>query len=185
MRFFEDGPDIPDSLIAVRELGEVVFFCGAGVSAPAGLPDFNGLADNLLEMLTAQESRLTRDANESLDRVFSAMVKEFGRAAVDREITQALRTPRKANLRHHEAIIALSRGTDGAAKIVTTNFDLLFERADRTLGHYVPPTLPDLVQAQPIDGIVYLHGRLSAAQGANSGYVISSADFGRAYLAEG
>ena len=180
------GPHIPNSLIAVRELGEVVFFCGAGVSAPAGLPDFNRLADNLLEMLTAQESRLTRDANESLDRVFSAMVKEFGRAAdVDREITQALRTPRKANLRHHEAIIALSRGTDGAAKIVTTNFDLLFERADRTLGHYVPPTLPDLVQAQPIDGIVYLHGRLVPPKARTRGYVISSADFGRAYLAEG
>lgn len=185
MRFFEDGPDIPDSLIETRELGEVVFFCGAGVSAPTGLPDFNGLADDLLVELTAQESREAREAGESLDRVFSAMVKEFGRAAVDREITRALRTPRKANLRYHDAIIALSRGTDGAAKIVTTNFDLLFERADRTLRRYVPPALPDLVQAQPIDGIVYLHGRLNAAQGASSGYVISSADFGRAYLAEG
>ncbi len=185
MRFFEDGPDIPDSLIAAREQGEVVLFCGAGVSAPAGLPDFNGLADDLLDQLTAQESRTARDADESLDRVFSAMVKEFGRAAVDREISRALRTPRKANLAYHEAIIALSRGTDGAAKIVTTNFDVLFERADRSLGRYVPPALPDLVQAQPIDGIVYLHGRLSQALGRSSGYVISSADFGRAYLAEG
>ncbi len=185
MRFFEDGPDIPDSLIAAREQGEVVFFCGAGVSAPAGLPDFNGLADDLLDQLTAQESRTARDADESLDRVFSVMVKEFGRAAVDREINRALRTPRNANLTFHEAIIALSRGTDDAAKIVTTNFDLLFERADRTLGRYIPPALPDIVQAQPIDGIVYLHGRLSQALGRSSGYVISSADFGRAYLAEG
>jgi hypothetical protein len=185
MRFFEDGPDIPDSLIEARELGEVVFFCGAGVSAPAGLPDFNGLADDLLAELTAQESREAREAKESLDRVFSAMIKEFGRAAVDREITRALRTPRKADLRYHDAIIALSRGTDGAAKIVTTNFDLLFERAGGTLRRYVPPALPDLVQAQPIDGIVYLHGRLNSAQATSSGYVISSADFGRAYLAEG
>ena len=52
MRFFEDGPDIPDALIEARELGEVVFFCGAGVSAPAGLPDFGGLADTLLDKLT-------------------------------------------------------------------------------------------------------------------------------------
>jgi NAD-dependent SIR2 family protein deacetylase len=131
MRFFEDGPDIPDSLIEARELGEVVFFCGAGVSAPTGLPDFNGLADDLLVQLTAQESREAREAGESLDRVFSAMVKEFGRVAVDSEITRALRTPRKADLRYHDAVIALSRGTDGATKIVTTNFDLLFERADR------------------------------------------------------
>lgn len=185
MRFFENGPAIPDSLIEARELGEVVFFCGAGVSAPTGLPDFGGLADNLIVKLTAQESRDARDAGESFDRVFSTMVKEFGRAAVDREITRALRTPRKAEVRYHNAIINLSRGSDGATKIVTTNFDLLFERADRKLRRYVPPALPDLVQAQPIDGIVYLHGRLNAAQGASSGYVISSADFGRAYLAEG
>lgn len=32
MRFFEDGPDIPDQLIEARENGEVVFFCGAGIS---------------------------------------------------------------------------------------------------------------------------------------------------------
>ena len=32
-------------------------------------------------------------------------------------------------------IIDLSRGADGAVKIVTTNFDLLFERADRALRH--------------------------------------------------
>lgn len=185
MRFLENGPDIPDSLITARELGEVVFFCGAGVSAPVGLPDFNGLADDILERLSAQESRAARKAGESLDRVFSAMIKEFGRAAVNREISRALHTPRNADRRYHDAIIALSRGTDGAAKIVTTNFDLLFERADRTLGRYVPSALPDLVQAQPIDGIVYLHGRLGTSQGSSSSYVISSADFGRAYLAEG
>lgn len=185
MRFYHDGPDIPDSLIAARELGEVVFFCGAGVSAPTGLPDFNGLANELLVELTAQESKEAWEAGETLDRVFTALVKEFGRAAVDREITRALRTPRKADLRFHEAIVALSRGTDGAVKIVTTNFDLLFERAERKIRRYVPPALPDLMQAQPIDGVVYLHGRLNAAPGANSGYVISSADFGRAYLAEG
>lgn len=46
------------------------------------------------------------------------MVKKFGRATVDREITRALRRPRKANLRYHDTIIALSLGTDGAAKIV-------------------------------------------------------------------
>lgn len=53
MRFFEDGPDIPGTLIEARELGEVVFFCGAGVSAPAGLPDFDVLANDLLVKLTA------------------------------------------------------------------------------------------------------------------------------------
>ena len=185
MRFFEDGPDIPDALIEARELGEVVFFCGAGVSAPAGLPDFGGLADTLLNKLTAIRSRRAREDGESLDRVFTEMVKEFGGQAVDRELSIALRAPRRAKLEVHRAIIDLSRGADGAAKIVTTNFDLLFERADRALRGYVPPTLPDLTQLQPIRGVVYLHGRLSTPSDTRSGYVISSADFGRAYLAEG
>ena len=185
MRFLEDGPNIPDTLIEARDRGEVVFFCGAGISAPAGLPDFGGLADNLLDRLAAQESRAARQREESLDRVFMTMVKEFGGTAVDREMSRALRTPRKADLRYHRAAIDLSRGADGVAKIVTTNFDLLFERADRSLRAYVPPALPDLAQLQPIQGIVYLHGRLNRATKVRAGYIITSADFGRAYLAEG
>jgi hypothetical protein len=185
MRFFEDGPYVPDTLIEARDLGDVVFFCGAGISAPAGLPDFGGLADDLLDRLAAQESRAARNRDESLDRVFMAMVKEFGGTAVDREMSRALRTPRNADLRYHRAAIDLSRGVDGVAKIVTTNFDLLFERADKSLRGYVPPALPDLAQLQPIQGIVYLHGRLNRANNARAGYIITSADFGRAYLAEG
>jgi hypothetical protein len=185
MRFFGDGPNIPDALIESRELGEVVFFCGAGISAPAGLPDFYGLADKLLTKLTAVESRKLLDEGESLDRVFTAMAKEFGGGVVDREIANALRTPRNVELKYHRAVVDLSRGVDGAAKIVTTNFDRLFERADTTLRAYVPPALPDLTQLQPIRGVVYLHGRLNSAMGSRAGYVISSSDFGRAYLAEG
>lgn len=185
MRFLEDGPDIPETLLEARDLGEVVFFCGAGISLPAGLPDFDKLADTLLDELTAESSRRAREEGQSLDYVFKEMVKEFGSAAVDRALAKALRTPRNADLRYHRAAIDLSRGRDGVPKVVTTNFDLLFERVDRRLRGYVPPSLPDLSQLQPIDGIVYLHGRLNRATVVRSGYVITSADFGRAYLAEG
>lgn len=140
MRFFEDGPDIPETLLEARDLGEVVFFCGAGISLPAGLPDFGRLADRLLDKLTAESSRRAREEGQSLDYVFKEMVKEFGSAAVDRALAKALRTPRNADLRYHRAAIDLSRGRDGVPKIVTTNFDLLFERADRGLRGYVPPS---------------------------------------------
>jgi hypothetical protein len=40
MRFAAQGPDIPADLLEARDRGEVVFFCGAGVSMPAGLPSF-------------------------------------------------------------------------------------------------------------------------------------------------
>ena len=39
---------IPESLRRVHEDGEIVFFCGAGVSMPAGLPSFKGLTRDIL-----------------------------------------------------------------------------------------------------------------------------------------
>ncbi len=44
MRFFSNGPSIPNDLLTARDEGQVVFFCGAGVSrAFAGLPSFDDL----------------------------------------------------------------------------------------------------------------------------------------------
>lgn len=37
MQFITHGPDIPDALLQAHEEGRVVFFCGAGISYPAGL----------------------------------------------------------------------------------------------------------------------------------------------------
>lgn len=36
MRFVTNGPDIPEELIEAHKAGKVVFFCGAGISAPLG-----------------------------------------------------------------------------------------------------------------------------------------------------
>ncbi|WP_216655522.1 hypothetical protein [Vibrio sp. Vb339] len=47
MQFIKDGPDIPDALLQAHEEGNVVFFCGAGISYPAGLPGFKGLVDKI------------------------------------------------------------------------------------------------------------------------------------------
>jgi NAD-dependent SIR2 family protein deacetylase len=47
MQFFADGPDVPDALLQAHEDGKVVFFCGAGISYPAGLPGFEGLVHKL------------------------------------------------------------------------------------------------------------------------------------------
>lgn len=185
MRFTANGPDIPDLLIEARDQGEVVFFCGAGVSLPA-LPDFDGLTRRLLDGLGARESREAYDLSESLDRVFSKLVKEFGGGAVDRAIASALRAPRGVDLTRHKIVLDLSRDQSGVPRIVTTNFDRLFERAEPALTRYVPPVLPDLGVLEPLRGLVYLHGRLGDMPAhSRAGYIVSSADFGRAYLAEG
>ncbi len=49
MQFITNGPDIPDALLQVHEEGRVVFFCGAGISYPAGLPGFEGLVRGVMQ----------------------------------------------------------------------------------------------------------------------------------------
>jgi hypothetical protein len=186
MRFVSNGPSIPADLIEQRNLGNVIFFCGAGISQQAGLPDFGGLTARLISRLGAEKARRAFDDNESFDRVFNALISEFGASEIDRQIYLSLKTPRHPQLDHHRTIFDLSRSATGNPQIVTTNFDLLFECVDRRVACYIPPALPGLALGQPIDGVVYLHGRLTKPDTrARAGYVISSADFGRAYLAEG
>ncbi len=186
MRFFEDGPSIPPFLIEQRSLGNVIVFCGAGISRRAGLPDFGGLTEKLIKKLGAEKAAKALAANESFDRVFNALVSEFGSQEIDKRIYEALKTPRKPDLENHRIVLDLSRNLSGVPQIVTTNFDLLFERVDRGIKRFVPPSLPDLSLGTPLQGVVYLHGRLAKPDGqAKAGYVISSADFGRAYLAQG
>ena len=61
MRFFANGPSIPDELLLARDQGRVVFFCGAGVScAKAELPDFFELAQAVTETLGVQQDHLVR-----------------------------------------------------------------------------------------------------------------------------
>lgn len=54
MQFIKDGPDIPEALLLAHEEGRVIFFCGAGISYPAGLPDFKGLVEKLYKELNTE-----------------------------------------------------------------------------------------------------------------------------------
>ena len=186
MRFLENGPNIPRHLLEQQALGNVIFFCGAGISLQAGLPDFGGLTSKLISGLRAETAKKALDNGEGLDRVFRALVEEFGFQEIDRQIYLALKTPNQPKLQHHKTILELSRSPSGSPQIVTTNFDLLFERASPGIRRFVPPSLPEIALGDNIQGVVYLHGRLAKPNGhTKAGYVISSADFGRAYLAEG
>ncbi len=52
MRFVANGPSIPDDLLIARDAGDVIFFCGAGVSRHrAGLPDFLKLGGDVIDLL--------------------------------------------------------------------------------------------------------------------------------------
>ena len=202
MRFLPDGPNIPDELLESRDQGNVVFLCGAGVSYPAGMPDFLGLARYVVNELGAPEDAPSRamlsrwddeniptDARPSLDQIFNLLQQEYAASEIDYLIAERLKTKSGANVTAHKTILRLSKSVDGKSQIVTTNFDLLFEKAaGRKLTTYVPPALPDLAGEQSFNGLVYLHGRINPrikrGEG-RQGFVVSSSDFGRAYLAEG
>jgi hypothetical protein len=206
MRFTENGPSLPNNLLNARDVGEVVFFCGAGISIPAGLPDFFRLTVEVAGRLGAlptsrpgqliETERQYRDGRATgghrepvaFDRVFSQLAREFGVAQVEAEVVAALSAVRRPRLDHHRALLDLARGPDGRQRLVTTNFDPLFNRAQPRLRRYAPPHFPDLTRRDGFDGVVHLHGMLpTGTRRATSdplGLVLSSADFGRAYLAD-
>ena len=62
MQFVANGPDIPDALLQAHEDGLVVFFCGAGISYPAGLPGFKGLVDDIYRRVGTPFSAIEQDA---------------------------------------------------------------------------------------------------------------------------
>ena len=62
MQFVKDGPDIPEHLLQAHEDGQVVFFCGAGISCPAGLPLFGPLVSCVYRKLRVEPNSVQRAA---------------------------------------------------------------------------------------------------------------------------
>ncbi|CAM1654400.1 SIR2 family protein [Bartonella apihabitans] len=209
MRFFADGPSIPDELLWERDEGKVVFFCGAGISIQyAGLPDFFSLANKVAEYLKADKDSAAyqlihqRDGNEknnvvggsvSADYIFGLLERDFFQKDIEEAVASALNPekqdfPKKPDyLKGHKILLDLATGEDRKIRLVTTNFDRLFEQCRENLKIWQPPKLPDPSRVDEMDGIVYLHGLATKDyQGAEGdGFILSTSQFGRAYLAEG
>jgi hypothetical protein len=73
--FTTDGPDIPIEVLQALEDGELVFFCGAGMSKPAGLPLFGELVKAIYEGVHEEMTELERKAfeNGEYDRVLTLL----------------------------------------------------------------------------------------------------------------
>lgn len=199
MRFLENGPDIPDELLLARDQGRVVFFCGAGVSrAKAGLPDFFGLAESVLKSLGVSaegaaskildEARKIEDRTGvpgliSADRVFGFLERDFVVRDIESVVAKALKPKAPPDLSAHRLLVDLATTEQGAVRIVTTNFDRMFDICKPGLVSWRPPRLPDPKRSADMNGIVYLHGKANAAYDSaeGDGFVLSSSEFGRAY----
>jgi hypothetical protein len=202
MRFLSDGPDIPDDLLIARDEGRVVFFCGSGVSkARAKLPDFYELANTVITYLgTSQDSpanklfKIAQDLKKqtgldnliSADRIFGLLERDFFSREIESAVALALKPQDDVDLTAHRIILDLAT-TDGKVKIVTTNFDRLFDQCKSGITLHTPPRLPDIANDEEIDGIVHLHGcsNIQYNSTESTGFVLSSAEFGNAYLADG
>ena len=204
MQFVKGGPEIPERLLQAHEDGRVVFFCGAGISYPAGLPDFDGLVNKLYKNLVVEPNSEQQVAIEAgqFDIAIGLLEANIvgGREKVRKELakilTPNLKTPNATAT--HEALLTLGKNREnrenreGRTQLVTTNFDRLFEEVigtkakDKALNIecFQAPFLP--VPKSRWDGLVYLHGLLSTAPTASelARLVVSSGDFGRAYLTE-
>ena len=202
MRFKADGPAIPDFLLEDRDAGNVVFLCGAGVSIPAGLPNFVDLTRHVIdEVDPPQDSEVRRmfrpwidkdstvpgGVRPGLDHLFQLLNRDYGRERVARIVWERLTKIDSTRTRTHDIVARISSNAEGHPQVVTTNFDLLFESAlgERATRIYTPPMYPDLQHKVPATGITYLHGRLADTESDPHDYILSSADLGRAYLAQG
>ncbi|WP_211333082.1 SIR2 family protein [Pseudorhodoferax soli] len=190
-------------MLIAHDAGDVLFFCGAGVSfAQARLPDFATLAESVLNSLgSASESPARRVFEASrkfeeetklrglvaTDRVFGMLEREFDPRDVRSAVAAALKPKNGVSLAAHRILLDLSTSPTGSTRLVTTNFDRLFEQCDPGLKHYSPPSLPDPLRPRDFNGVIHLHGCVDHAyrHAIDDELVLSSADFGHAYLSDG
>ena len=194
MQFVRHGPDIPERLLQLHEDGRVVFFCGAGISYPARLPGFSGLVDKLYQALSVTPNPVQQSAIKvgQFDTAIGLLEaddkrgREGVRRALATILTPDLTAPNATAT--HEALLTLAQNRKGHVRLITTNFDRLFEEVKTAkslaFSDFKAPLLP--VPKTRWEGLVYLHGLLPATSTATDldRLVISSGDFGLAYLTE-
>lgn len=196
MRFVRNGPDIPERLLQAHEDGRVVFFCGAGISYPARLPGFAGLVEKLYAALATTPNAVQQAAIKTgqFDTAVGLLEADIVGGRKEAIVRKALAAILKPDLlapnatATHEALLTLGKSREGRTRIITTNFDRLFEEviAAKALPveRFQAPLLP--VPKNRWDGLVYLHGLLTLAPTSCEldRLVVSSGDFGLAYLTE-
>jgi len=209
MRFLDNGPDVPEELIRSQLSGEALFVVGAGVSKRVGLPLFDDLTRDVyaaINQATPDQPATLADIAEKdawdarqWDRVLGLLEKRIVYPTpnvpeihnpIRNAVGQILQAGSR-NLTPHKNILAVSSDSSGRPRIVTTNFDTLFERAWRRLYGGKPRTFsgPGLpaVGAPEFHGIIHLHGRIDDRHLGldTTDLVLTSADFGEAYLRSG
>jgi hypothetical protein len=195
MQFLPDGPHVPDELIQSLEDDKVVLFCGAGVSKNVGLPDFGELVKKVYRNLHLPVRKNGEPDNEeecdefgakNFDRVLGLLEARLGnRTVVRRAVQEILKIPPGASLPFHRSLLELARTPEGAYRLVTTNFDAGFVIAGQDpFPCDVAPMLPP-PRADQWKRLAHLHGLIEADGRSLEDLILTSADFGDAYIRSG
>ncbi len=174
------GIDFPQPLLNALRDSRLVVFAGAGVSMgdPASLPSFKTLAREI-----AQGTGKSMDGHEPEDR-FLGRLQHQGVNIHERAVEVLSKDSSKPTCLHRNLLRLYS--TSQAVRIVTTNFDTLFEQAAEAVDGMCDPgpqifKAPALPLGTEFNGIVHVHGALDHPHDM----VLTDGDFGRAYLTEG
>lgn len=195
-RFSADGPSFPDALLDALLAGEVVFFCGAGVS----LPQLPGFQDLVSETFTALDIEMEQgEPGAFADHRFEEVLGSLARRLIHprrmyETVERLLSPPPGADTTRHDTLLRLSKTLDNRVCLVTTNFDPLFERAlagrigpEAAAGASMAGQALPVPGAEDFDGVIHLHGRHADAETGISAspLVLTSSEYGDAYMRSG
>ena len=143
---------------------------------PANLPNFKKLAQKV-----AEGTGETQKDGETEDQFLGRLNKDKGTKVHELAARELSRKNPKPTGLQCELLRLFSKKE--SIRIVTTNFDLLFEQAAQDIFDPNPEVFraPALPLGREFNGIVHVHGAVSHPLEM----VLTDADFGRAYLSEG
>lgn len=170
------GIDFPKGLLDALNNDNLVVFAGAGVSMgePANLPGFRDLAEEIAKG-TGKEI-----GDKPEDQFLGEL--SHGRVDIYKRASEALDRPDSEPTELHFNLLRLFSIPE-SVRIVTTNFDLLFERAAEKEFDSSPEVFraPALPLGNKFSGIIHVHGSVCSPEDM----VLADEDFGCAYLVEG
>ena len=196
--------EFPMPIIEALKQDRLVVFAGAGVSMdpPANLMNFNDLTqliihgsntstpsdlENQIHDLNFTDPTLKRKIVQAIynseyrppeERLGEAQ--DSGKINIHAQCQFHLKDDDLQPNPLHTQIIRLF--ANKTIRIITTNFEGLFEKAANALGVLPDVSIaPNLPQGDVFDGIVHLHSSLKH----ENSIILSDRDFGRAYLSEG
>jgi NAD-dependent SIR2 family protein deacetylase len=203
---------VPEKLLLAHARGQVLFIAGAGVSMPAGLPDFRKLVVDVyarldkglhaviagskddevgdLSGLTSQQiAEVRRFKRRDYDVVLGMLERRIddrpsGTSRVRATVAEVLRAAGGRPAPIHKALMKLAdRG--GFSTIVTTNFDLLLQNsanAKAKLQTYSLGGIPRPGRSGEFSGVLHIHGALDRNSKRTSDLVFTDRDFGEFYM---